>query len=214
MNENAGQFRTAAFGGFNRQDVLDYIEKLAQENQEKTLELERALEREESVRTQSEARLAEAEEQAAACEQLSEELEKLKKDLAETKSALEEKTRLASDLQRQVRALEPEAKSWQRLKDTAGDIEVSAHERAQVTIQSAQAHAAEIRADSARWVLDIQDRCDKLRADMQSAMSAVETELDSVRDAFVRAQTDMDRIQDALSDLVASAGEDTSQQVE
>ena len=55
MNENAGQFRTAAFGGFNRQDVLDYIEKLTQENQEKTLELERALEREETVRTQREA---------------------------------------------------------------------------------------------------------------------------------------------------------------
>ena len=71
MNENAGQFRTAAFGGFNRQDVLDYIEKLTQENQEKSLELERALEREETVRTQSEARFAEAEEQAAACKKLS-----------------------------------------------------------------------------------------------------------------------------------------------
>ena len=141
MNENAGQFRTAAFGGFNRQDVLDYIEKLTQENQEKSLELEQALEREESVRTQSEARFAEAEEQAAACEKLSEEVEQLRKDLAETQSALEEQTRLASDLQKQVRDLEPEAKSWQRLKDTAGDIEVSAHERAQVTIQNAQSHA-------------------------------------------------------------------------
>ena len=87
MNENAGQFRTAAFGGFNRQDVLDYIEKLTQENQEKSLELERALEREETVRTQSEARFAEAEEQAAACEKLSEEVEQLRKDLAETQSA-------------------------------------------------------------------------------------------------------------------------------
>ena len=53
MNENAGQFRTAAFGGFNRQDVLDYIEKLTQENQEKTLELEQALEREESPKPRS-----------------------------------------------------------------------------------------------------------------------------------------------------------------
>ena len=134
-------------------------------------------------------------------------MEQLRKDLAETQSALEEQTRLASDLQKQVRALEPEAKSWQRLKDTAGDIEVSAHERAQVTIQNAQSHAAEIRADSARWVLEIQARCDKLRADMRSAITSVETELDSVRDAFGRAQSDMDRIQDALSDLVASAGE-------
>ena len=40
-----------------------------------------------------------------------------------------------------------------------------------------------------------------------SAITSVETELDSVRDAFGRAQSDMDRIQDALSDLVASAGE-------
>ena len=43
---------------------------------------------------------------------------------------------------------------------------------------------------------------------MRSAITSVETELDSVRDAFGRAQSDMDRIQDALSDLVASAGED------
>ena len=39
MNENAGQFRTAAFGGFNRQDVLDYIEKLTQENQQNSMHL-------------------------------------------------------------------------------------------------------------------------------------------------------------------------------
>ena len=43
---------------------------------------------------------------------------------------------------------------------------------------------------------------------MRSAITSVETELDSVRDAFGRAQSDMDHIQDALSDLVASAGED------
>ena len=28
MNENEGQFRSAAFGGFHRQDVLDYIETM------------------------------------------------------------------------------------------------------------------------------------------------------------------------------------------
>ena len=52
-----------------------------------------------------------------------------------------------------------------------------------------------------------QQEKDKLRADMRSAITSVETELDSVRDAFGRAQSDMDHIQDALSDLVASAGE-------
>ena len=28
MNENTGQFRSAAFGGFHRQDVLDYLERM------------------------------------------------------------------------------------------------------------------------------------------------------------------------------------------
>ena len=31
-------FRSAAFGGFNRQDVLDYLEKTAAENARKELE--------------------------------------------------------------------------------------------------------------------------------------------------------------------------------
>ena len=34
MQEKAGQFRSTPFGGFHRQDVLDYIEQLTQEHQE------------------------------------------------------------------------------------------------------------------------------------------------------------------------------------
>ena len=37
-------FRSAAFGGFNRQDVLDYLEKTAAENARKQQELQRRLE--------------------------------------------------------------------------------------------------------------------------------------------------------------------------
>ena len=37
-------FRSAAFGGFNRQDVLDYLEKTAAENAQKQQELQRCLE--------------------------------------------------------------------------------------------------------------------------------------------------------------------------
>ena len=37
-------FRSAAFGGFNRQDVLDYLEKTAAENARKKQELQQRLE--------------------------------------------------------------------------------------------------------------------------------------------------------------------------
>ena len=36
-------FRSAAVGGFNRQDVLDYLEKTAAENAQKQQELELSL---------------------------------------------------------------------------------------------------------------------------------------------------------------------------
>ena len=41
MQEKAGQFRSTPFGGFHRQDVLDYIEQLTQEHQETRQRLER-----------------------------------------------------------------------------------------------------------------------------------------------------------------------------
>ena len=43
MNENEFQFRTAALGGFHKQDVLRYLERSAKEHREKTAELEREL---------------------------------------------------------------------------------------------------------------------------------------------------------------------------
>ncbi len=47
-------FRSAAFGGFNRQDVLDYLEKTAAENARKQQELQRRLEEAEEDREAAE----------------------------------------------------------------------------------------------------------------------------------------------------------------
>ena len=44
-------FRSAAFGGFNRQDVLDYLEKTAAENARKKQELQQRLEEAEEALT-------------------------------------------------------------------------------------------------------------------------------------------------------------------
>lgn len=213
MNEHAGQFRGAAFGGFHRQDVLDYIETLTRENQARQTELEQALNQERAARDQAEGQLealqAQVQEAAAARDALAQELEQTQAALAQATAALEAAQTQAEDLAQRVSALEPGAESWQRIKDTAGNIEVSAHERAQITLQCARAQAAEIRADGVRWVLELQNRCDRLRRELANAILSAETELDAVRAAFSRAQEDMDGIQDALSDLVAGASEES-----
>ena len=57
MQEKAGQFRSAAFGGFHRQDVLHYIEQLTREHQANCERLERELTEERTARQQAEERL-------------------------------------------------------------------------------------------------------------------------------------------------------------
>lgn len=214
MNENAGQFRSAAIGGFHRQDVLDYFERITRENQEEkdAILAEKdaaaaALEEERAARARAENRLLlleqRAENASAGCKDLEEEIAGLKERLAEKEEALAQARAEGETLRKAIQELKPAAQSWQRIKDTAGDIEVAAHERAQITIQEAQVKAAEIRAEAARWVLDIQNRCDKLQQDLRSSILAAEKELDSVRASFSLAETDMEGFQSALSELVA-----------
>ena len=168
MNENTGQFRSAAFGGFHRQDVLDYLERITRENQTQKQALEQALAEEQAARAQAEARAQQAENKAA---EAVADREAFEQTLAESRQAQEKITAALAEAEAQVAALrekvndlEPGAESWRRIKDTAGDIEVSAHERAQRIIQSAQDQAAEIRAEGVRWILELQARCQRLKS--------------------------------------------------
>ena len=56
-------FRSAALGGFNRQDVLDYLEKMSAENAQRQQELQQNLEAAEEERRQLADKTAEQEEQ-------------------------------------------------------------------------------------------------------------------------------------------------------
>ena len=60
-------FRSAAVGGFNRQDVLDYLEKTAAENAQKQQELEKQLEQQKQELEQLRRRSGELEEREAIC---------------------------------------------------------------------------------------------------------------------------------------------------
>ena len=214
MSEKAGQFRGAAFGGFHRQDVLDYLEKMARERREEqeVREAEKAglmasLEEERAARNRAENRLALLENRASettdAQKELEEAVAKLREELAEKEAQLTQARAEAEDLRRQISKLEPEAQSWQRIKDTAGDIEVAAHERAQITIQDARVQAAEIRADVIRWVLDVQAKCDTLQEDIRTSIRGAVTQLDNIHTAFAETERQTQTFQNALTELVA-----------
>lgn len=209
MNETAGRFR-GALGGFHRQDVLDYIQTMTQENQERVNELTEQLEAAQADRSAMEEELKSLRSRSTQADaerkSLEEELTRSKAKTEELSTALAELEVQVKDLRSRVAELEPGANSWQNIKSTAGDIEVTAHERAQIIIQEAQAKAAEIRADGIRWVLEIQDRCDKLQKDLGISIHLAETELSAAHRAFSRTEADMEGFQKALSELVAALG--------
>lgn len=206
MQEKAGQFRSTPFGGFHRQDVLDYIEQLTQEHQETRQRLERQRDEAQAALAQAEDALGQAQRQqaaeATAQTTLEERLAQTQAELEDTAAALAQVREEKAALEEKLRALEPEAASWQRLRDTAGDIEVAAHERAQVTLQAARDQAAEIRAQGTRWAQDLRARCLGLQEDLHTAVTNAERELDGARAAFSQAEDHMAQVREALEGLI------------
>lgn len=111
-------FRSAAFGGFNRQDVLDYLEKTAAENAQKQQELQRCLEEAEEDRRKLASQESDQEERVTILnrdrESLSQQLEQVKAVLEASREReeaqsreLEELRRERDSLRRRVAELEP-----------------------------------------------------------------------------------------------------------
>ena len=80
-------FRNAALGGFNRQDVLDYLEKTAAENTQKQQELEKQLEQQNQELEQLRRRSGELEEREAI---FGRDRDSLTRELEQAKVALQE----------------------------------------------------------------------------------------------------------------------------
>ena len=137
MEQNM-QFRSAGFGGFNRQDVLNYIEETTKEYNQKLDEL----------RTQYEAAQAEREELRQALSESKNQEENLQnkvEELLQEKNALLTRVKKLEPLQAQVtllhsrvEALTPDAEAYAGLRSQISDIELEARQRASEILAQAK----------------------------------------------------------------------------
>ena len=109
------QFRNAVFGGFNRQDVLDYLETLARENAQKRQELEQSIGRAEGERDELRAQKQALEEQKRALEGEKEELlrsvQRSQSELAALRTQLGEREQTARQTQQALEESRREAEA-------------------------------------------------------------------------------------------------------
>ena len=167
-------FRSAAFGGFNRQDVLDYLEKTAAENARNQQELQRRLEEAEEDRRKLASQESDQEERVTI---LNRDRESLSQQLEQVKAVLEA-SRERDSLRRRVAELEPGAAAYTAVKERAAGVELEAHCRAQNVLNEADRQARELRRGMEQWLGRVQVEYDALRSEVESTVSHAADQLE------------------------------------
>ena len=174
------KFRSA-LGGFNRQDVQQYIEQTAAAHRRELDQLQEQLTQAEDRRMQLEAALSGAESaksgaaaeeaKARAClEESTRTLARLRGELSQTESKLMVAKKELERLQGQVGTLEPMATSYVQLKDRVATVELDAHRKAQDTVSQAQAEAERIRGETRAWLEEVLAQYDQLHQGMDGLL--------------------------------------------
>jgi len=132
------QFRSATFGGFNRQDVLAYVEHLTVDHKSKLEALEQEL-------SEMKETLVQAQEQGAAQGGQIAELESAVQGLEMKAQELELVTAEKLALQERLDEAEPLAASYTSIKEKAATIELDAHQRSAAIVGQAEEEAIAMR---------------------------------------------------------------------
>ena len=232
MPDITSAFRSAIVGGFRREDVVDYIEKLSSTHRSEIAQLQRELaERKtelESARTFSsgvEDKLAEKIDESAG---LSGELDVLKAERnalkAELETGMSENSRLTASLaDAEKRATEFGERSGElqnmldeieRAKVRVADIELAAYDRARNIEDKARESAGRAMEALTRLYGDARHRFDRARAEAETSITDISGELERVHSTlnalvyrFEEISVDMSelRLDDAVVELLKPA---------
>lgn len=160
-------FRSSAFGGFNRQDVLNYLENTTKEAAQQQQDLQQQLEQANEAAARQQTALDESRSQVEHLTyengDLKAHMERASADLAELR---DENTRLTTQLaaaneeltalRARVAELEPDALAYRAVKERTAGVELEAHGRAQRIVSEAEEQARQIRQQAGKWLLRVE----------------------------------------------------------
>lgn len=202
MSATEHRFRTAAFG-FNRQDVMQYIEAVHKDYAAKVKDIKGELARERDQRSSLEEQgsLASSEAQAAekAAQRCKEELEKIREALEETqreRDSLRLQLQAAQQdlavMQEAADRMAPAARAYETLKDKAAGIELDAHKRAQIIVKAGEEEAAQTRRKVAQWLRQAQSSYARLCGDVSATLSHATAEMERTAKSLDAVSAELD----------------------
>lgn len=175
-------FRNSAFGGFNRQDVLTYLENSAKEAAQQKEALQQELEKAGEAAAKLESELAELRgqlsrlerehaEQQAKLEQSEAALTAANARCGDKSSELERARAELKQLRGQLEEMAPDAQAYREIKERTAGIELEAHRRAQAIEEKAQADAAQLRRRMEQWMQRVSREYDGLRSEVEATVA-------------------------------------------
>ena len=144
-------FKTSVFGGFDREDVIAFIEKTSSENQEKISALEKE---NETLRAANETMTGEMEELRGQLA-LAEDGGPARRELEQQLSQLTAKT---ERLEQEARELRQQAQEYQTIKNHIADIEINAHRRTEEFRRETIRQLQELLAGQRAWCAEAKQR--------------------------------------------------------
>ena len=181
MSDNL-QFRTSAFGGFHKQDVLNYLERSARDHADKVAALQKDLEEARKGRADLEEAYAVLQKGLTATE---EENDRLAQALTQRETELAQAMTRGETLEAQLTALQVEverlreaASAYETLKGRAAAIELEAHSRAQAIEEEGRRKSRQTREDLLKWFDELQGSYARMRSDVDTALGQTLRELE------------------------------------
>lgn len=202
MDEAEHRFRSAAFG-FNRQDVVHYIESIHRDYAQQLESLKKELERERDQRSEMAQKGSIATEAASAAdkdaqrarEELSQALDQLREVQSQRDDLqlrLQVMERDFADLQKAAERMAPAARAYETLKDKTASIELDAHNRAQVILKSGQEQAERTHREVRVWLRQVESSYDRLKADVAATLTHAVAELDRTGKSLDKVKEELD----------------------
>lgn len=206
MSATEMQFRGVAFGGFNRQDVLNYVEASSSEHAQQLEQLQKELKGAQQKCAEQASALADA---GAREKQRTEELDRLSGELDAARNALADKTDALADAERELEALrgkikelEPGAAAYAQIKERTATIELEAHLRAQHVLDETGARVKRSQAQLQDWLRRVQTSYDRVCTDMEATVSHISGELGRLQKILGGVNEEFAAHDDALGELV------------
>jgi len=219
------QFRNAMFGGFNRQDVLDFLTSSAEKNNEELnglrercegleQDLEHSREECAQLKSQLEQASRERDEYKNQAEQLTLEIARVSTADQSKAAELEQKNaRLAQvqaeldELRALVNRISPDAEAYAAIKDRTAGMELEAHRRAQSVEARARIMAGDLQRQMEQWMAKVSQQYADLRAEVEASVDRANQQILSASDSLNRVNTLLEEQQTALTGVEDSYAE-------